>query len=114
MCQKCADLMKKYYPLLDDYTDILMNYTSFPFGSPEQIEKEIIHLQEVGPEVVSREIDERMGFAVAAANEGKKDLGDVQVRCYGCGELTEPPFGSVATMPGGSKHYLCIACARDD
>jgi hypothetical protein len=60
MCQKCVDALRDIFP---DETDkarveILVNYTSFPFGTPEMIRKQLEHLKEVGVEQVDREIDE--------------------------------------------------------
>jgi hypothetical protein len=68
MCQKCVDAMKKYFPEIheDQYGDILMNYTSFPFGDAEQIEAQVKHLLAVGREQVSLEIDAEMDAAVKA------------------------------------------------
>lgn len=47
MCDRCIEAVKKYYPGLfeDSYSDLLMSATSFPFGSPEYIEKQLIELR---------------------------------------------------------------------
>ncbi len=48
MCQKCVDLVKQYYPELpeDDYGDLLMSATAFPFGGPETVERQLKELRE--------------------------------------------------------------------
>lgn len=42
------NLAKKYYPHMDDEElgDLLMEATCFPFGSPEQVERNLIELVE--------------------------------------------------------------------
>ena len=48
MSQQTFDLVKKYYPHLsdEDLGDLLMEATCFPFGSLEQVEKNLIELIE--------------------------------------------------------------------
>ena len=46
MCEKCLEAAKKYFPDLadKDIGDLLMEHTSFPFGTPERIEQELKEL----------------------------------------------------------------------
>jgi len=48
MCQKCADLVQKYYPKLSDeqHGALLFNATCFPFGNPEDVERQLKELVE--------------------------------------------------------------------
>lgn len=48
MCEKCVELVKKYYPNLpeSDYGDLLMGATCFPHCGPEHLEPQLIELIE--------------------------------------------------------------------
>ena len=48
MCQQCIDVVAKHYPNLDENEvgDLLMSATSFPSGTPEEIEKQLLELKE--------------------------------------------------------------------
>jgi hypothetical protein len=62
MCDKCWDAVVEIFPDKTDEEklDILICYTSFPFGDVEQIKKQLQHLKDVGFEQVDREIDEEL------------------------------------------------------
>jgi hypothetical protein len=64
-------MMKKYYPNAtdDEKFGILMDFTSFPFGTPAEIHEQIKHLLEVGPGVVNQEIEEDMKNAATIGSE---------------------------------------------
>lgn len=63
MCEKCQELMDKYYPDLEqaDQKELLFGATCFPFGPPELIEKQLIDLIE--------NTDGSLGEALSYANE---------------------------------------------
>ena len=62
MCQKCFDNMKELFPDMpeEEYVDYLMNYTSFPFGSAEEIRGHLEHIKEVGLEQSEKEVWDEM------------------------------------------------------
>lgn len=47
MCQKCIDAVKQHYPDLEhpQIGQLLMGVTCFPFGTPEQIEDNLIKVK---------------------------------------------------------------------
>ena len=49
MCQQCLDIAKKHYPQLNDcdIAELLISGTCFPFGTPEQVEEQLIHAKSV-------------------------------------------------------------------
>lgn len=59
MCQKCQDAIDEYFPdaSKQDVHDILWNKTSFPFGKPDQIRRQLKEYKD-DPEKVDREINE--------------------------------------------------------
>jgi hypothetical protein len=63
MCEKCVEAVKKWYPELpeDQWDDLLMDATCFPFGSPEMVEKQLKELRE--------KTDGTLGGAIIFANE---------------------------------------------
>lgn len=48
MCQKCIDAIKETWKDLpeENYDDLLMGATCFPFGDPEEIKKQLIEIGE--------------------------------------------------------------------
>ena len=46
MCEKCVELVDKYYPSFSDQekSDLLICATCFPFGQPEDIERQLKEL----------------------------------------------------------------------
>jgi len=48
MCQQCVDVVNRHFPDLawDDKVDILWEFTSFPFGDVEEVERQLIELKE--------------------------------------------------------------------
>lgn len=48
MCEKCVEAVRKYFPNLsqEDYGELLMGATCFPFGPPEMVEAQLKELQE--------------------------------------------------------------------
>lgn len=61
MCRECFDAVNEVFPdeSEDEKMDILWNFTAFPFGNPEQVRKQLLHLKDVGPVVVTQEFDEQ-------------------------------------------------------
>ena len=59
MCQKCVDACLKHYPLLtaEEWGELLMGATCFPFGSPEQVEEQLAELK--------KNTDGTLGSAIA-------------------------------------------------
>ena len=47
MCQKCLDAINKYLPDLShqEAMEVLWSQTAFPFGGPEQIERQLAEFQ---------------------------------------------------------------------
>ena len=47
MCQTCVDAVRKYYPDLpeENYCDLLMGATCFPFGTPSKIAGQLARLR---------------------------------------------------------------------
>jgi hypothetical protein len=47
MCKKCFDLVGQYFPSINEGErgEILFSATSFPFGDPDYIEKQLIELK---------------------------------------------------------------------
>jgi hypothetical protein len=47
MCQKCVDAVARHYPGFteEQQYELLVAATCFPFGSPEQVEKQLIELR---------------------------------------------------------------------
>lgn len=48
MCQKCVDLVEKYYPSLprEQYGELLVGATCYPLGTPEEVEQNLIEALE--------------------------------------------------------------------
>jgi len=48
VCDKCNELLDKYYPHLseEDRGHLLISATCFPFGGPEDVERQLIELKE--------------------------------------------------------------------
>ena len=63
MCEKCNELITKYYPDLEweEQYDILICATCFPFGQPEDIERQLKELVEK----TDGTVDGAMAFADA-------------------------------------------------
>ena len=63
MCEKCIAAVEKHYPELSDEEggELLISATCFPFGSPEQIEDQLIELKD--------KTDGTMGGAIAFAHK---------------------------------------------
>lgn len=62
MCMKCLEVARELFPNETDVglTEILWNYTPFPFGTPKMIREQLEHLKEVGFDQVDQEIAEMM------------------------------------------------------
>lgn len=63
MCQKCVDAAKRHYPQLNDREIgiLLFEATCFPFGSPEQVEEQLVSLK--------AKTDGSLGAALQLADE---------------------------------------------
>ncbi len=50
MCVKCLEAVKRHFPDCPDGSihELLMGGTCFPFGEPEQVEKQLIEAKEAG------------------------------------------------------------------
>ena len=48
MCEKCVELVNQYYPDLseEEQGHLLMSATCFPFGDPEDVERQLKELKE--------------------------------------------------------------------
>jgi hypothetical protein len=48
MCEKCLQAFKEVFPDKpeDEAFNVLVNFTSFPFGEPEQIRQQLIELRD--------------------------------------------------------------------
>jgi len=48
MCQECVDAVKEYWPELpqDQWGDLLMGATAYPYGGPEKIRTQLAEMAE--------------------------------------------------------------------
>jgi hypothetical protein len=70
MCEKCVEACQEIFPEQEDeWGNMLMNFTAFPFADPERIREQLKHLKEVGPKQVMEEIDKEMEDAVKEAKK---------------------------------------------
>lgn len=70
MCKKCLEAVKREYPALDtkESMELLWEVTCYPFGTPEQVEKQLSDLKK-NTDVSLALADEET--IAAAAMEGK-------------------------------------------